>query len=163
MAEQQPLELPKKATFVQSVMAGIGGWVKGALSGGIVGAIGGALVGALVGGALLAAGTVALPATGALAAGAAIVGLTAAKGAAVGAAALGSIGATAGTITGVMRSREIGQPSAEDVVNVAKISFAQGVAVGHNIEHAAHTSGKHAERVTADRAAQAMAERQIVN
>lgn len=159
MAEQQPLELPKKPSFAGSVMAGIGGWIKGALSGGIVGAIAGAVVGAVVGGIGLA--IAANPVT--LAAGALAVGATALTGAGIGAAALGSIGSVAGTVTGVVKSREVGQPTAEDVVNVAKISFAQGVAVGHNIEHAAHTQGKHADKVTSERAAMAMAERQIVN
>jgi|GEM_PF-4795429 len=160
--KEQPAELPKRPSFIGSVMSGIGGWIKGALSGGLVGALGGALVGAIVGGVGLALATGAAPLT--LAAGAIAVGLSAATGAGIGAAALGAVGAVAGTVTGVVRSREAGQPSAEDVVNVAKISFAQGVAVGHNIEHAAHTQGnKHTTKVTTDRAAMAMAERQIVN
>ena len=155
------MDLPKKPSFFSSVASGIGGFVKGALSGGIMGIIGGALVGA----AVAAIGFIAAPAVGlTTAAIATAIGAEAAIGAVLGGAALATIGAAAGTMTGVIKSREEGQPRAEDIVNVAKISFAQGVAVGHNIEHSAHQqhASKHADKVTTERAAMAMAERQVI-
>lgn len=171
MADQLP-ELPKKPSFISSVASGIGGFIKGALSGGIMGALGGALVGlAAVGIAAIVIPTAPIAAAAGflgLAADAtvgAVLGSAALTGAAVGGAALATVGAGAGTMTGVIRSREEGQPKAEDIVNVAKISFAQGVAVGHNIEHSAqvqHGHTKHADKVTNERAAMAMAERQVI-
>jgi hypothetical protein len=158
MADQ--LELPKKASFFSSVMSGIGGYFKGMLAGGVVGAVGGALVGAVIAGITLATGGVA---TAGIAA--ALIGGQALTGALIGGSALASIGAIAGAITGVVKSREANQPTAEDVVNVAKISFAQGVAVGHNLEHAQHHQqgkGQHADRYLKEKAAVAMAERQVI-
>ena len=124
------VEMKKPASFMSSVMSGMTGYVKGALGGGLIGAVGGALVGALVAGvSLLAAGASGglLPAFGILAASA---GTFALGGAAAGAA----LGSTAGMITGVVRSREANQPTAQDIVNVAKISFSQGVQVGAHVE-----------------------------
>jgi hypothetical protein len=116
-----------KPSFLRSVMSGIGGYIKGALTGVTVGGLTGAGIGALVG-----------IATGG-------VGAAAALGAALGASLLGTIGATAGTMTAIVRNREAAQPSADDVVKVAKISFAQGVAVGHNLEQAAGQQAEMAE------------------
>jgi hypothetical protein len=193
MADELP-ELPKKPSFISSVASGIGGFIKGALSGGVMGALGGAAIAAIAVGVAAIAGVPILAATATAAAAAgtttatvagfssvaallgieataltagAVVGSAALTGAAVGGAALATVGAGAGTLTGVIKSREEGQPKAEDIVNVAKISFAQGVAVGHNIEHSAqvqhgHAATKHADKVTTERAAMAMAERQVI-
>jgi len=150
---QQP-QMPKPTSFFSSVMSGIAGYVKGALAGGVVGAIGGAVVGAAIGAFTIATGGTFLAAL-------ATVGTAAA----VGGVSLASIGSIAGAMTGVVKSREAGQPSASDVVNVAKISFAQGVAVGHNIEHSANQqqSTTHRDRVTQERAAVALSERQVTH
>ncbi len=165
------MDLPKKPSFFSSVASGIGGFVKGALSGGIMGVIGGSLIAlaavgiaAVAGVPMLGVGSVAAFLATEAATTGAVVGAAAITGAAVGGAALATIGAGAGTITGVIKSREEGQPKAEDIVNVAKISFAQGVAVGHNIEHSAHQqhATKHADKVTTERAAMAMAESQVI-
>lgn len=149
-------QLPQKASFFSSVMGGIGGYFKGMLAGGVVGAAGGALVGAVIAGFTLLTGGV-----GTLGVAAAVVGAQALSGALIGGSALASIGAIAGAITGVVKTREANQPTAQDVVNVAKISFAQGVAVGHHLEQA-QGHGQHADRYLKEKAAQAMAERQVV-
>ena len=93
----------------------------------------------------------------------AFLGAAATLGSGIGAATLGLIGAAAGTITGVVKSREVPQPGMENVANIAKVSFAQGVAVGHSIEQAAHQgTTKHQDKITTERAAMAMAERQVI-
>ena len=154
----QPEELPAPPSFVSSTVSGITGFVKGALAGGGIGGIGGALVGALM--VAVSAAIFSNPLTWLA------VGAGAAASAGIGASALGAIGAAAGTITGVMRSREANQPSAQDMVNIAKISFAQGVSVGHNIEHAAQVQHgtKHRDEVKTQRAnAAVMAESHVIN
>ena len=114
------IETPKKASFLGSVASGITGWAKGLLAGGSVGAIAGTAVAAVVD----------LFTTGGVTIASALAGMG------LGAVTLGTIGSTAGMMTGVVRSREAAQPSAEDVLNVAKISFTQGIAVGHEIGQA---------------------------
>lgn len=124
------VEMKKPTSFMSSVVSGMTGYVKGMLGGGLLGAVGGALLGAVIAGAGLAiAGTSGglVPALGLIAASA---GSWAMGGAAAGAA----VGGTAGLVTGVVRSREANQPSAQDIVNVAKISFSQGVQVGAHVE-----------------------------
>jgi len=128
---EQTIGLPKKPSFTKTVTKGITGFFKGGLVGAGVGAVVGGVVGIII------------PPFG-------IAG--AILGAAVGATSIAGIGALAGTVTGVVKSREAGQVNAEDVVNVAKISFAQGVATGQ--------SG-HVQRLEAQRAM--MQERQITH
>lgn len=105
--------------FNRSLLAGLKGMAKGALVLGITGLIAGAALGGLLG------------ATAIMPGGALFVGSTAA-------AALGQMGAVIGTIiggfTGVVASREVQAPDAQDVINIANISFAQGVAVGRSKE-----------------------------
>lgn len=107
----------QKTSFIKSVLSGITGFVKGAVTGGVVGAVSGAAVGAVVG--LLTGG---VGAAGA----AALVGLG------YGAPIFAWIGGLTGMATGVVHSREP-EVSAQDVVNVANIAFAQGVQVGHEM------------------------------
>ena len=110
-----------KPSFFKSMMEGIKGYVKGALAGGVVGVISGAAVGALLG----AVGLVSLSTGAAAIAGAIWVG-----------SAMAGVGALSGTVTGVVRSREAANPSAQDVLGVAKATFAQGVAVGQQMGQA---------------------------
>jgi hypothetical protein len=140
-------DLVKKPSFFGSMMNGITGTVKGTLAGGAVGIITGAAIGAIAG---LATGGLALAAV----AGAAVTG------AMIGGAALALIGSAAGMVTGVVRHREAAQPSAQDVVSVAKVSFAQGVSVGHNIGHE-HASTAFRDREAQRRAAAAAQSQQI--
>jgi hypothetical protein len=165
--QEMSQEITRRPSFLSSMTSGIGGFFKGMLSGGVIGAVGGALLALAALGITAVTGVdvldAAVPLLGDVGIGA-VIGATAATGAAIGGSALATVGAAAGTVTGVVKSREEGLPRAEDIVNVAKISFAQGVAVGHNIEHSAHQqqAGKHAEKVTAERAAMAVAERQVI-
>lgn len=105
-------------TFLQSVASGIKGFIKGGLAGAAVGIAVGGVVGAAAG-LLLSGLSLVLPAIG--------------LGAYFGGAILGSIGALAGLTTEVVRSRESASPSANDIVNVAKVSYAQGIATGHGL------------------------------
>ena len=106
-----------KPSFMRSTLSGMLGTLKGALVGGGVGAAIGAVVGI---GVAIASGGLALPA---LAFGAIV-------GAQLFALPMALVGALSGTVTGVVQSREAAQPSANDMVNVAKIAYAQGVSVG---------------------------------
>jgi hypothetical protein len=119
-----------KPSFLGSMMSGVGGYVKGLLAGGAIGAITGGILGAVV--------TLGNP-------------LGIAAGAAIGGATLGGIGALAGTVTGVVKAREAQAPAAQDVVNLANITFAQGVATGQQLEHA---KGGFRARLEAERANQ---------
>ena len=110
--------MAQKPSFFKSTKEGIAGFIKGTLAGGLVGIIAGGLVGAIIGAA-----------TGGF--GLAVTGAGALLGAAYGGAVLGSIGSLAGTMTGVVRSREAGQVSGQDVTNIANIAFAQGLSMGH--------------------------------
>jgi hypothetical protein len=77
---------------------------------------------------------------------------------------MGSIGALAGTTTGVVKSREQGQVSAQDVVNVATISYAQGMGVGHSIgkEQAATEAQSHfRDKILKERAARGQGQQQV--
>lgn len=105
------------ASFTSSLTSGISGFVKGTLAGGTIGAIGGAVVGGVIGLIGGPAGAIAGATTGAL----------------VGGSVLAGIGSLAGTVTGVVQSREGNHPSADDVVSVAKVTFAQGVSVGQQM------------------------------
>lgn len=118
MAEQSAAALLEKPSFIKSTVSGMTGFVQGTLTGGIIGAAGGAIIAGI-----LAAFTGGLGAIGG-----ALIG-----GGVIGALAMGSVGAMAGTMTGVVKSREASQPSAQDVVNVAKVAFSQGVIVGHTM------------------------------
>ena len=155
MAQQQNPMLEKKPSFFSSVMSGIGGYVKGAISAALAGGIGGALIGAVIGGITLATGGAAtIPAAiGAVA-------LSALGGAGIGAAVMAPLGALAGMITGVVKSREAGQPSAKDVINVAKISFAQGVQAGAQLEKT-HGTGKFEQAYIDEKNKTMLAERQV--
>lgn len=126
-----PLEpqIAPRPSFSSSMLSGISGFIKGALSGGLTGIVGGAIVGAIVGGITLATGGAA-----SLAIGAAAVAETAGVGAAIGGMLLAPLGALSGLVTGVVRNREANQPTATDIINVAKVSFSQGVQVGAHVE-----------------------------
>ncbi|MFO0388413.1 MAG: hypothetical protein ACK502_01645 [Alphaproteobacteria bacterium] len=158
----------KKTSFLDSTTDGMWGFVKGALTGGAIGAIGGAAVAAVVAliapdmiGSLLASGSVATGEVGAAAvAGATAVSLGAGPvatasviGGSVGGAILSTVGGFSGMATEVIRGREAAQVSGEDVANVAKISYAQGVMVGHNIaqEQQAEVSTKFRDKVAQQR------------
>lgn len=157
MADEHPPLMEKKPSFVSSVMSGLGGYVKGAITAGLAGGAGGAVIGAVIAGITLATGGAATVAAGALAvAGGALIG------AGIGAAVLAPLGAVAGLVTGVVKSREAGQPSAQDIVNVAKVSFAQGMQVGHQIEHVKHHGKGRFEQAYAEEKNRTMlAERQV--
>lgn len=157
--------MEEKKSFLGSVMDGIGGFIKGAFTGGAIGAIGGAAIAAV--GALVfpgAAETLLTAITASTGAGAAvatnaianvgIVGLSTITGAVAGASTFGAVGGYSGMATEVIRGREAGQVSGEDVANVAKISYAQGVMVGHNIaqEQQAEVSTKFRDKVMQQRA-----------
>lgn len=105
-----------KPSFLGSLASAAIGYVKGAIAGGLVGIAGGAAVGALVG-----------LATGGL--GAAVIG-----GAYIGGSVLASIGGLAGAVTDVVKYRSPPQPTMDDVKNVANAAYAQGMAVGQQIE-----------------------------
>jgi hypothetical protein len=123
---------PAKPSFFSSVASGIKGFFKGIIAGGTVGVLTGGIVGGIVGALTLNPMSI----LGG-------IGL----GAAIGGATFASIGAAAGTTTEVVRSREIGQVSGQDVANVANIAFAQGVTVGHDMTMAkaaeAHATSQH--------------------
>jgi hypothetical protein len=108
-----------KPSFISSTLSGISGSLKGMLTGGGVGAIMGAVVGGIIGG---------------LATGGAGIGVGAIVGAELLGITMGAIGALSGTVTAVVASREAAQPTASDMVNVAKIAYAQGVSVGKQME-----------------------------
>jgi hypothetical protein len=105
-----------KPTFFQSMMSGIKGWTKGLFAGGAVGAATGLIVGAIIG---------LLPGVA--------LATAAAYGLGYGTLLFASVGATSGAVTEVVRSREAHQVSGQDVTNVAKIAFAQGVSVGQQV------------------------------
>lgn len=154
MADAQ-FEMKPKASFVSSTWEGIKGYVKGVVAGGIIGIIGGAIGGAVLGFVTGGFGLEAAIATGLM-------------GGAIGGVSLAGIGGVAGAMTGVVRSREANQPTAEDIVNVAKISFAQGVGVGQHLGHeqvrqATKSVTHHQDKIKGERAAMALAEHQIVN
>jgi hypothetical protein len=126
----------KRAGIGASVVSGIGGMISGGLGMALVGgalaaAVAGVAALIIPGGLELVQSTVkaAFPtlAAKATAGAAGAIGYAAAAGA----IALGAIGTALGGIAGVIKSREIGRPSIEDI---AKTAFAQGVAVGHAIE-----------------------------
>ena len=139
------VQIPAKPSCLTSMVSGATGFIKGAFAGGSVGAIAGAVVAAA---AALVGGT-----------GVGLLAGPAAWGAIVGAVALGTVGSMAGTMTGVVRSREAAQVSGDDVVNVAKVAFSQGVSVGANIsqmqevEGAEQEGSKWRDKVTAERGA----------
>jgi hypothetical protein len=122
-----------KPGFLSSMMSGIKGWVKGAIAGGVIGLIAGAVIGGVVALINPVAGAEVFALTTAETASLGAATITVIGTALAGASALGSLGGLAGAMTEVVRSREAAQPSAQDIVGVAKMSFAQGVAVGHNI------------------------------
>lgn len=133
-------DLGNKPSFFSSVMSGIKGFVKGAFTGGFVGA----LVGGLIGAGLSAM-------TGGLAAPMVLLGAIG-TGATFGGVVFSSIGSVAGAFTEVIRSREPQQPSAQDIVNIANIAFAQGVAASqhYNLD-VDERSTKFRDRLAAER------------
>jgi hypothetical protein len=127
----------QKPSFMRSMISGIAGYAKGAIAGGLVGALAGAAIGGVIAlfspeagieifKAIATAGTQ-VPALGATAIGA--IG-----GALSGGAVLASIGAFTGAITGVVKSREVAQQDLQQVADIAKASFAQGMAMGQELE-----------------------------
>ena len=122
--------MPTKPTFFSSVLSGIAGYVKGMIVGGVTGGAVGAAVGAVIGIAALLVGGATLPLIPAMLA----IGGMAMGGAVLGGSFMAGIGALSGTVTGVVKSREASQPSTQDVLNVANISFAQGVESGRAME-----------------------------
>jgi hypothetical protein len=132
-----------KPSFFGSVISGITGYIKGALAGGAVGIATGAVLGAIVGAIVIGTGGMA---------GAAVVGAMYLG------SAFGGIGALAGTVTGVVKSRETGQPSAQDIANVAKASYQQGVSVGMAQAQEQETT-IHRDRLDAERASRAVSQR----
>ncbi len=156
MATQLSPVIDKKPSFFASTLSGVGGYIKGAITAGIAGGLGGALIGAVVGGVGLALAG----ASGGLLPALAAVGAASLSGAGIGASIMAPLGALAGLITGVVKSRETHQPSANDIVNVAKISFAQGVQVGAHMEQAqGHGKGKFQEAYVKEKTV--LAEQQI--
>ena len=148
----------KKPSFFSSTMDGIQGTIKGTLAGGAVGAVAGAAVAAI--GALVFPGAAEALASTLTASGIDLagtlgaIGTATAVGATAGAATLGSVGASAGMVTEIVRGREETQISGEDVANVAKISYAQGISVGHAIaqEQQAEVSTKFRDKIAQQRA-----------
>lgn len=142
---------PKKPSFLSSVMSGIAGSVKGALAGGAVGAAMGALAGAAI---AAATGGLALP----------VIGLGALVGAEVVGVTMAAVGALSGTVTGVVASREPVQPTVNEAVNIAKVSYAQGMSRGLEMakEQDGPADGKSAnqwrDKVTQEQAARAVAQ-----
>ena len=126
--------MAEKPSFLSSVASGIKGWAKGLLVGGMLGAASGAVIGAIVG---VATAGFAAPAL-------AIIG----TGMIMGASILGGAGAMAGTMTEVVRSRETA-PAADDVLNVAKISYAKGVSDGHQLAQEQGTKWQDQEKARA--------------
>lgn len=177
MAEQptEAMMEPQKPSFLKSTFSGMKGWVKGLLAGGAVGVIAGGLIGAVAGlivpgageaimGALSTSTGVAATATTASIVSMGAIGGGAAAGAALGGAMLAGVGATAGTLTGVVQSRDQGQVQAEDVVNVAKISYAQGMGMGQQMgrEQAAHEAQTHfRDKIMKERAARGQSQQQM--
>lgn len=103
----------QKPSFTSSLIAGAVGFAEGLLVLGLVGAIAGGGVGAILGATGLLAGEI----LGGAMVGAINTGLIAA-----------SIGATVGPIVGVIQHRESASVDTQDVINVANIAFAQGMA-----------------------------------
>ena len=98
-------------SFLKSTWEGMKGAIKGLLAGAgfgaVVGVAGGAIIGAMTGDI----------ATGMRIGAELMTGLFA------------SVGVTAGTMTGVVKSRESGKVSIEDAVKAVQVSMAQGMAV----------------------------------
>ncbi len=123
-----------KPTFMESTLGGIKGTVKGLIAGGAIGAATGGVAGVVL-------GIFAPP----------LMPLLALGGALIGGATLGSIGSLAGTVTGVVQTRESKRPEAQDVVNIANMAFAQGVDAGQQM---AQARGGFVDRIAAERASQ---------
>lgn len=107
----------ERPSFFESLIAGAKGIVKGAIVLGAMGLIGGGLIGGLLGG------------TGIITGGALVAGLA-------GGVAMGNmgvlVGGIIGAVTGVVQHREAANPDPQDIINVANISFAQGVETGRH-------------------------------
>jgi hypothetical protein len=107
----------EKPTFFESLKAGAIGMFKGAATLGIAGLVAGAALGAVLGGTALIAGGAPMVAA-AFAIGFAEIGIT--------------VGGIIGGFTGVAQNREAQAPDAQDMINLANISFAQGAATAQN-------------------------------
>ncbi len=132
----------EKPSFFESLKAGFFGMVRGAVIVGAIGLVAGAGLGALLGGIGIVPGGAAAVAT---------VG-------AIGFAQMGvSVGGLIGSFTGIAMSREAVAVDAQDVINVANISFAQGVETGRSksvskeaFEELAHSAGHFQEKLKAE-------------
>lgn len=145
------MEEQKKPSFLKTMFNGAKGYVKGLLAGGAVGAISGAAIGAII---ALVTGNIAS------------VGEVVLEGIKFGTLALGSIGAMAGTMTEVVRTREAAQVSGQEVANVAKIALAQGIGIGHQIaqaeaQEAAQAGTKFRDKIAQERATRGTAQQQV--
>ncbi len=155
----------KKPSFFSSVMSGIKGFIKGSLAGGVVGIVAGAAVATVL--ALIAPEAslevLKVSAPGALGT-IGTVGTAAVSGAFSGAGLFGLIGGYSGMATEVVKSREAGQVTAQDVVGVAKLSYAQGIGVGHQIAQAQEAetgSTKFRDKIAKERAQAAQQTQQL--
>lgn len=143
---EQAIVEPKKTSFTESLVSGINGAFKGFFTGGLIGIVSGAAIGAIIG--IFTGG----------------IGVAALAGAQAGGLLLASIGSTAGIMTGVVQSREKNQVSARDVVNVATISYAQGMGVGHTLakDQATEEVQSHfRKKILEERAARALQQQQL--
>lgn len=118
--------MPPRHSEAFSRGAGIGGFIRGFIKTALTGGVIGGLLGGLIAGAAMLVGGAPLALAG--------IGASALAGGAIGAAILAPIGALSGMVTGIVRSREANQPTAQDIINVANISLAQGINVGRHIE-----------------------------
>jgi len=110
-----------KPSFLGSFADGAWGYIKGALVGAAIGIAAGAAIGAVLG--LLTGGV-------------ALAGAAALIGAKVGGSIMATIGSISGAATEVVKGREVGQPTVQDMANMAKISFVRGVGVGQQMQQA---------------------------
>jgi hypothetical protein len=130
-------------SFIGSVVDGSIGSIKGGLVGAGIGALAGAAIGTVITIATWGTGVGSIPALAIL-----------------GASIMGSIGSTAGIVTGVVKGREAAQISPADVEKVAKVAFEHGVQVGQNV---APEQTMFRNRIEAERAAAEQAQSQRVH
>ncbi len=145
--------MEEKKSFLDSTTDGMWGFIKGALTGGVIGALAGAAIAGIAALVFPGVGEVLGAAITGQAATLSKVGVTLVGGL-VGASTFGAIGGYSGMATEVIRGRESTQISGQDVANVAKISYAQGMMVGHNIaqEQQAEVTTKFRDKVAQQRA-----------
>lgn len=134
-----------KPSFLTTLKKGTWGYIKGSIAGGLVGIIAGAAIGAVIG--FFAGGV------------GAVAGAT--LGAAWGGGLMASIGAITGTATEVVKTRSANLATREDVVNMAKISVAQSVALSHQMAQEQAAGPGFREREAARRAQAAQQSQQL--